>query len=167
MKKIILLLVLFFLAGCSSIDSFVMNQTPNPDNFTPEVYDTTNLPENETAVVIAYTIPHERYDTDAIVSNLDGLRRKGLVIVAVDDAAVHGDTGMFSKTYGEYAIRIAPGEHKLLCKTNVGSKMHRTFTINAEKGHTYRLMWKFKQKWPSEIVTFWIEDKETGEVLSR
>lgn len=153
MKKIIPLLVLVLITAYAFAD-----------DFNPEPYNTTNLPESETAVVIGHSVRNRNIVGPPLTMDKRG--REGIVIVAVDDVDVHGATGMFSKTYGEYAIRIASGEHKLLCKTNVGSKMHHAFTINAEKGHTYIIKWK-EGAWPFGEPTFWIEDKGTGEVLSR
>lgn len=140
------------------MDSFVMNQTcEHPDNFSPEVYDTTNLPVKETAVVIAHTVPLHMHG------------RKGLRIIEIDGKGVHGGAKLEAS---EYAVRISQGKHELVCSSDVGHvegwdlHLTRTFSFNAEKGHTYMLMWKFKQKWPSEIVTFWVEDKDTGEIIT-
>ena len=161
MKKLIHLLVLVLITAYAFTDGF----NPKPHN-------TTSLPESGTAVVVGHSVRNLNITGPRLTANVGraltghGEGREGIVILAVDDADVHGDTGTFSKTYGEYAIRIAPGKHELLCKTNVGSKMHHAFTITAEKGRTYIINWK-EGSWPFGDPSFWIEDKDTGEIITK
>lgn len=139
MKRLILILVILFLItvmGCMPQRAYVGDP----------------LPSNQVAVIYA-GLAKLRYTVSEYME-----------IESVDNRPIKGSH--------KYSVEVLPGDHVLkvtrfqrvcgyfTCDKN--DTQFGTVSFNAEAGKVYRL----KSKWKDGVLYFWIDERETGKIIS-
>jgi hypothetical protein len=142
------------LAGC------VTNTTiTDKEPYANKPFSMTDLPQVESAVI-----------EGSIDGRVASGQERGVVVYGMDGKDLFGSTPG-KLTYGvepKHAVRIPSGQHLIMFKARLNSDIfgNHKILLDAKPSKTYVIRWREGQ-WPLGKATYWIEDRETGEVVAR